>query len=107
MLLFRPEHVTPILAGTKTETRRIWKRWRANVGSIHLAKTKMLSTEHFAKLRILSRRVELLGDITDAGAKSEGYASREEYLAKFREINKLTGPIEGVYVHVLEFEVVQ
>ena len=28
MLLFKPEHVGPILEGRKTETRRMWTKWR-------------------------------------------------------------------------------
>lgn len=28
-MLFKPEHVMPILTGTKTVTRRIWKKRRA------------------------------------------------------------------------------
>ena len=111
MLLFKPEHVGPILAGTKTQTRRIWPRWRANIRSTHLAKTKMLSREHFAKLYIFNRWEELLGDITEEDAQAEGYNSREEYLAKFAEINakqlkKLPYPLEEIPVKVLSFKVI-
>ena len=87
MILFKPEHIGPILAGRKTETRRIWSRWRANVRSKHLAKTKLLSKEYFARLYIVDRREERLGDISEEDANAEGYSSREEYLAKFAEIN--------------------
>lgn len=34
MLLFRPEHVPMILAKTKTQTRRLWKKPRLKVSSI-------------------------------------------------------------------------
>ena len=111
MLLFKPEHVGPILAGSKTQTRRIWSRWRANVGSTHLAKAKMLNKEHFAKLYILARWEEYLGDITEKDALAEGYQSREEYLKKFAEINakqikKISYPLERISVKVLEFKVI-
>lgn len=111
MLLFRPEHVAPILAGTKTQTRRIWKAWRANVRSTQVAKTKMLSKEHFATLYIMDRWEEELSEITEDDAKAEGYNSREEYLAKFAEINakqlkKLPYPLEETPVKVLEFMVI-
>ena len=110
MLLFKPEHVGPILAGRKTETRRIWSRWRANVRSIHLAKTKMLSKEYFAKLYIFDRWEEILGDISEESAWNEGYSSREEYLRKFAEINakqikKLPYPLEEIPVKALAFKV--
>jgi hypothetical protein len=111
MLLFKPEHKAPILAGTKTQTRRIWKSWRANVRSTQRAKTKMLSKEHFAKLYIIDRWEERLGDISEDDARAEGYASREEYLAKFAEINakqikKLPYHIEEIPVKVLSFKVI-
>jgi hypothetical protein len=112
MLLFKPDHVRPILEGRKVETRRIWKAWRCNIGSHHLAKTKMLSTEYFATLVIIDRWKECLGDITDGSAWREGYDSREDYLKKFAEINaktikKLGCPMDEIVVHVLEFGVIR
>ena len=93
----------------------MWTKWRCNVGSIHLAKTRMLSPEHFARLRILARWEQRLGDITDEGARREGYNSREEYLRKFAEINAkslrkssfITDPIERIHVKVISFEVMR
>ena len=41
MLLFKPEHVEPIRTGRKTVTRRVWKRRRARVGSIHQCYTRI------------------------------------------------------------------
>ncbi len=90
MILFRQEHVEPILAGTKTQTRRTWAKPRARVGSIHLAKTRMLSTEFFARLEILAVYRERLGDISEEDAIAEGYPSRAEYLQAFARINRQT-----------------
>lgn len=98
MLLFKPPHVPLILAGIKTDTRRLWidkktgkarNKPRCKVGAIHLAKTQMLSKEYFAKLLILKTWKEKLGDITDDDALKEGYNNREEYLLAFFEINKI------------------
>lgn len=62
MILFKPMFVGPILAGTKTQTRRTGsKRWK--VGSIHQAKTSYKKDAAFAKLRILDIRQETLGDM--------------------------------------------
>ena len=108
MLLFKPEHVQPILDGRKTETRRIWKKQRAKVGSVHLAKTKMLSKEYFAKIKILDVYQERLINITEEGARREGYPSRAAYLDAFRRINKL-GPIGlecRICPFVVKFEVI-
>jgi hypothetical protein len=79
MILFKEEHVAPILAGTKTQTRRIWKKPRAKIGAIHLAKTKMISKEFFAKLEILEVYQERLLSISDEDAKAEGYENATKY----------------------------
>jgi hypothetical protein len=113
MLLFIPEHVPMILDGTKTQTRRIWKRKRCNVGAIHLAKTMMLSKEYFAKLNILRVWQEPLGDISRADAIAEGYKDGNDYLNAFFTINKI-GPffhnrisyLEGL-VWCVEFKLVE
>ena len=104
MLLFKPEHVGPILAGTKTQTRRIWKKHRAKVGSIHLAKTKMLSREYFAPLEILDVYQERLGDISEEDARAEGYAGAAAYLEAFRKINCLEN-LPDIMVYVVKFRV--
>ena len=88
MILFRQEHVGPILAGTKTQTRRTWEKPRARVGTVHLAKTRMLSTEYFARLEILAVYQERLGDISEDDARAEGYPSRAEYFQAFARINR-------------------
>lgn len=112
MLLFKPEHVPLILNGTKTQSRRIWKKKRCNVGSIHLAKTKMLSKEYFAKLKILKVWQERLMDISEEDAKKEGYKSIVDYNHAFFKINKVPQNIrERIrilenYVWCIEFEVI-
>lgn len=91
MLLFKPEHVEPILTGKKTETRRAWKKRRAKVGSVHLAKTNLLSKEYFTKLYIKNVRAERLRRIMhdDEAARREGYNNGMEFICAFARINKL------------------
>ena len=105
MILFKSEHVGPILTGTKTQTRRIWKKPRAKVGAVHLAKTKMLSREYFAKLRILDVYREFPSDISDDDARAEGYDDAEAYLKAFCRINRLS-EVPDKTVFVVKFEVV-
>lgn len=106
MILFRQEHVQPILDGRKTQTRRVWKRPRVRVGSIHQARTNMpwRGGEPFARIRITGLRQERLGEISFADARREGYetifAFKQTWIA-----------IHGVWyaeqlVWVVDFEVV-
>ena len=112
MILFKPEHIQPILEGRKTETRRSWKKPRAKKGAIHIAKTKMLSSDYFARIRIKYVRKQRLGAITTEEVLREGYSRKEEYLQKFIDINKLKSITPNDLIHspfevyVIGFEVV-
>lgn len=85
MILFKQEHVQPILDGRKTQTRRTGKlRWK--VGTIRQAKTGYRKDSEFAKLRIRAIRQGQLGEITEADALAEGYNSIAEYREVFERI---------------------
>ena len=110
MILFKPEHVEPIIDGTKTETRRIWKRCRVRVGSEHLACTRPMwckpPGKPFARLLILAHREELLGAIDEAGAIAEAYPDVATYLSAFLRINRINdtaGLFLNENVHVVKF----
>lgn len=108
MILFMPEHVPKILAGEKTETRRIWQKRRAKPGSVHRAKTKMLSKEYFALLQIEAVYQERLGDISEESIKAEGYNSREEYKAVMEKANKKSNFVwdDNQMIWVIKFKVI-
>lgn len=104
MILFKPEHVEPILAGVKTQTRRTGKR-RWNIGSIHQCRLNFKAGAiPFAKVRILAVKQELLGDITEVDSIAEGYSSVVEYIDAFRQIYGKWNPDEVVWV--VDFELV-
>ena len=104
-LLFKPEHVEPILEGAKTQTRRTWKKPRVKVGGTYKAKTKLFSKEYFALIRVTGLRKEKLGDITPEDARAEGGYTIEEFREVWRHINGEWDPEQEVWV--VEFEVLR
>jgi hypothetical protein len=108
MILFREEHVEPILRGRKTQTRRNGEfRWLT--GSVHKCYTKPPYTrggaEPFAKVRILNVRQQRLKEMTLADVKAEGYGCPEDYVAVFKDIY---GEWNGnMLVWVVDFELVR
>jgi len=112
MLLFKPEHVQPILDGRKTQTRRLWKRARAKVGSVHQCYTRPAWVsppgEPFASIKVTGVRQERLGDIVHHDAKREGYPSINAYIDAFCAINKTprSFAVLDQIVYVVDFELV-
>ena len=108
---FKPIHVPLILAGEKVQTRRSWKKARAKVGAIHLAKVQMLSKEYFARLLILAVYEERLGDISEEDARAEGYPTKYDYLVAFQKINHISDDdftdMLKMMVFVVKFKVVE
>ena len=104
-MLFKLEHKKMILEGTKTVTRRVWKKPMVKIGGIYKAKLKMLSKEYFAKIRILNYTKQELGDMTDEDANKEGYTDLMAFHDKWIEING--NWIDNMIVDVIEFELVK
>lgn len=104
MILFKPEHVTPILSGRKTQTRRTGRlRWK--VGAIRQAKTGYSRESEFAKIRVTAIRQEPLGAISHEDAIREGYESIEKYKEVFRRIYGYWN--DELEVWVIDFERVE
>jgi hypothetical protein len=110
MILFKPEHVAPILAGAKTQTRRLGRRrWRE--GSVHGCYTRPPfargGAEPFCKVRILKVRRESLSRITTADAHAEGYQDTLAFMVAFYRINPKVDPHADLDVWVVTFELVE
>lgn len=100
MILFKSEHVDMILSGRKTQTRRIWKKNHANVGSIQQARTELFG-KPFAYLHITKRWNERLGDISKEDCIKEGYEDILSYSRIWLKINGVWEP--KLIVSVIEF----
>ena len=104
MIIFKPEHVEMINNGTKTQTRRVWKRRRAKPGAVHQVKTKIYSKTYECKIKINAVRMERLGDITPRDAFKEGSYRLDEDKKRWIDINGEWDP--DLMVHVIDFELI-
>ena len=105
MFLFQENHIEQIILGTKTQTRRIHKKWRANVRAIHQVRTELFGKPH-CHIRILNRWEQRLGDINYADAHAEGGYAPDEYIPGLIDMHKGKINIDSV-LKVYEFEVVK
>jgi hypothetical protein len=103
-MLFKPEHIKMILEGTKTATRRNWKKRMVmvRVGGIYKVKTKMLSKEYACTIRVLKLYKQRLGDMEHEDAVKEGYKNTHDFCRMWIKIN---GHWDSTnIVEVIEFE---
>jgi len=104
-MLFKPEHKEMILKGTKTATRRIWKRPRVKVGGVYKAKLKMISKEYFARIKVIEYYKQELGEMTEKDAVKEGYKSIMDFHDIWIKINGAWH--DNQVVDVIEFELIK
>ncbi len=103
-MLFKPEHVEPILSGRMTQIRKLWDKPMAKVGSIHKAKTALFSRDYFASIIITGLKREKLGAITIEDAMREGYDDLVSYKEGWKKINGSWEPNSVVYVVSFELK---
>jgi hypothetical protein len=102
MMLFKRFLIDAILAGEKTETRRIWAKCRVKVGSIHQVQPDLRSSFQKApppcRIKILSTHLERLFDITAESVRHEGFPSGNvhEFIAGFKDINGQKAKIKNL-----------
>lgn len=95
MILFQKWFRDQILEGGKTETRRLGKkRWK--VGSVHRATTNRFDPDAtFAHVLIQEVEEERIEDITEEGARREGFSDRACFLSTFYVLNHARLPSFG------------
>ncbi len=104
-MIFKEEHKKMILNGTKTATRRIWKRPMVKIGGVYKCKLKMLSKGYFAKIKVTELYKQELMNMKDEDAKKEGYKNTRDFQEVWIKINDEWNPF--LKVDVIEFEVVK
>jgi hypothetical protein len=85
MAIFKRKHVTKILEGEKTQTRRTHKRgW--TVGRVYGVRDNWYA-KPTAHIRITRKFRQRLSDISPEDVRKEGYSSLEEFKRVWEEIN--------------------
>jgi hypothetical protein len=104
-MLFKLEHKEMIIHGTKTATRRVWKKPMVKVEGVYKAKLQMLSKDYFAKIKVIKLYKQKLCNMKNIDAIKEGYPNLKEFRNIWIKINGDFNPYSEVYV--IEFEVLK
>ena len=113
MILFQDSpqhpHITQILVGDKTETRRQAKRWVMRVGGVypvHDASKGLFQKREDAVcfIKCTARWEERLGDLTEESACREGLYTKEEFFDLWEVINKKLNLDEKIRVYRFELD---
>jgi len=104
-MLFKKEHKQMILNGTKTATRRNWKKPMVKVGGVYKCKLKMLDKKYFAKIKVTKLYKQTMVDMSFEDLKKEGYDNLSEFKEIWIKINGFWNT--DAIVDVVEFEVLK
>ncbi|MDI6851969.1 MAG: hypothetical protein QMD82_08585 [bacterium] len=85
MAIFKRKHIAKIIAGVKTQTRRIHKHeWE--IGRVYGIRDAWHSKPQ-AHIKITRKFKQRLGDISPEDIKKEGFNSLEEFRRAWEEVN--------------------
>ena len=106
-MLFTEHSKRHILSGTKTQTRRFWKRKPPKIGSVVLAETQLFKKEaRFARIKILSVEEWDGVNIEINDVMAEGFLDKTQYLMEYNRLNKGKLDDKSRTHYVINFEVV-
>ncbi len=106
-MLFKKKHVEMILAGRKTQTRRLpGKSANYAIGRVYAIRDRWFSKAQ-GYILITRKFRHRLGDITPEDLKKEGYSSLEEFRRAWIEINGPESWQPNLTVTVYEFKPLQ
>ena len=102
MALFKLKHVELILQGRKTQTRRIHSHeWK--LGRVYGVRDKLFG-KPVARIMVIRKFRQRLGDISLEDVKKEGYSSLEEFQRAWEEVHGQGGWKPDLIVTVYEFK---
>lgn len=105
-MLFRPDMIEKILAGEKTQTRRVWEKARVKVGNTYAIKKQYYQKNADAPgfYLVLGLKQENLGAILSRpeDIKAEGFDSGEHFIETWTELHG--EPDWNALVWVIDFE---
>ena len=103
-MLFKKKHVELILAGRKTQTRRLpGKSANYSVGRVYAIRDRWFSKAQ-GYILITRKFRQKLGDINLEDVKKEGYSSLEEFQRAWEEVHGPGGWKPDLIVTVYEFK---
>ena len=103
-MLFKRKHVEMILAGRKTQTRRLpGKSANYSVGRVYAITNRWFSKPQ-GHILITRKFKQKLGEINCEDVKKEGYNNLEEFRSAWEEIHGLGSWDPNLTVTVYEFE---
>ena len=108
MLSFTGASAYHILLGTKTQTRRVWKRPHVKIGNIYWATTnRYVRRARFARLEVVNLREWDGKDIDLEDARREGFVTVSEFWVGYTSLNTeaLKDPTRTQYI--IDFKVVE
>ena len=116
-MFFMKENIELIRQGSKTETRRIWKKPHVKVGKVYQCRTSRYAKtpEDSPYIKITAMRKEKLGEITDDDITKEGFVTDgtvENETSQVVMFYRLWVKLHGLWdpdqvVTVIDFEVVK
>lgn len=99
-MMFKSYLIPKLKDGSKTETRRVWKRINVKVGSAYpvMRDYRHKYREEDGFVEILEIRKQKLREMTEEDAKREGSPSLESFIEMWRDISSNWDPEQEVDV---------
>lgn len=99
-MFFTPENAEKVKQGTKTETRRDWKFQHVYAGRIYPVRLSRKDPvpPDATYIRIVTVYMERLGVITDDAVVREGFDTREDFFAIWKELHGTVDMDKEIYV---------